>query len=463
MTALLLCALAGALFEVSPGESVQGALDQASAGDTVLLLPGIHAGSGEHLAVITGQHDGVMLLGDPQSPSSVVLDGSGLDECVLLVDGAAAGDVGQSTIVRGLTLSGGDSGADPFGGGMRLNHASPTVDLCIFEECTAENGGGAYVWKGQPVFTGCIFDQCHCESAGGGLYLYDSDAQVSHCRFLDCHSNDDGAGIYLYHSDAQMHGCLFAGGSAGDDAAAIYAYTFSFPDVGFCTFTGGSTGYGNAGAVYFRVECGGFIHDNIVADNQTTGFYGDGGASPEFSHNCVWNNQGSNYGNLPDPTGEDGNIEADPLFTGDWHLSCTAAGQPQQSPCIDAGSMGVVEAGLELYWTRTDSVFDTGTADMGYHHGPPPEWMGAEGPAAPASGALSAAPCPTTGSLELSCGGRTMQRVRILDMAGRVTYRSSGGSQLSIALPARLPSGVYLATAMVEGRRLAARVVLVRR
>ncbi len=463
MTPLLLAAALGALFEVSPGESIQGALDQAAAGDTVLLLPGTHSGSGEHLAVITGQHDGVTLLGDAQSPSSVVLDGSGLEQCIILVDGTVAGEVGASTVVRGITLSGGDSGTDPFGGGMRLDHASPTVDLCVFDGCTAENGGGAYAWKGQPAFTGCTFDGCYSESAGGGLYLYDSDARVEHCRFLDCQSGDDGAGVYLYHADALVYGSLFAGGAANDDGAAVYCYTFSYPEVGFCTFTGGSTNYGNAAAVYFRVESGGQIHDNIVADNQTTGFYGDGGAYPEFSHNCVWNNQGANYGNLPDPTGEDGNIEADPLFTGDWHLSCTEAGQPQQSPCIDAGSMGAAEAGLELYWTRTDSVFDGGTADMGYHHGPPAEWMGAEGPAAPAAPRLSVTPCPSTGAVELSCGGRPMQRVRILDMAGRVVYTSSGGRQLSLDLPPQLPSGVYLATAMMEGRRMAARLVLVRR
>jgi hypothetical protein len=461
MTAALLAAMMAALIEVPPGGSIQTALDQASAGDTVLLLPGTHAGSGTHLAEITGAHDGVTLLGDPQSPESVILDGAGLSECIMTVDGTVAGEVGPSTVIRGLTFSGGSSGASPFGGGMRLEHASPLIDLCVFDDCSADNGAGAYVWKGQPRFSGCGFYGCYTVSAGAGLYLYDSDALVEGCRFEGCSSNDDGAGVYLYHSDASIHNCLFLDGDAGDDGAAIYCYTLSFPDVGFCTFSGGVTG-GNGAAVYFRVQCGGYIHDNIVTENSDTGFWEKGGATPTFSHNCVWENSGGSYGNLPDPTGQDGNIEADPLITGDWYLSCTSAGQPEQSPCIDAGSAAAEDAGLSMYWTRTDSVADAGTADIGFHHGPPPEWTGASQPDAPGTG-LRVFPCPAAGAVTV-ISGEAAGTVRILDLAGRqVLSREGCGRQTVIPLPGELPPGVYLVTAGAGGASAAAPVVVMQR
>jgi len=45
-----------------------------------------------------------------------------------------------------------------------------------------------------------------------------------------------------------------------------------------------------------------------------------------------------------------------------------AAGQGQDSPCVDAGSMLAVEAGLAEMTTRTDEAPDTGVVDIGYHY-----------------------------------------------------------------------------------------------
>lgn len=463
MTVILLAALLKVVFPVAPGESIQNALDQASAQDTVLLLPGIHSSTGDHLAVITGEQNGVTLLGSPLLPSSVILEGGSLDQCILLVDGVSAGPVALSTVIRGVTFSNGNSGTYPFGGGMRLDNASPLVDLCIFDNCQAENGGGAYIWKGEPFFTGCIFESCQSEFAGAGLYLYNSSSTVRNCRFMACSSGDDGGGIFLYHSSPEIHNCLFTDGWANDDGASIYCYSLSFPDVGFCTFTGGNA-YGNGAAVYFRVQCGGEIHDNIIAGNSTTGFYEKGGADPFFSHNCVWNNVGGNYGNLPDPTGQDGNIEQNPLLISDWYLSCTAAGQPLQSPCINTGSIETQVAGLDLFWTRTDSLCDTGTADMGFHHGPPSEWLSIENYVADPLPSLVVSPNPTYGNLVLYCGGDFLEGAQVVDMTGRVVYSTiSMAEEVQLNLPGDLPSGVYLTRAKVQGKWLTAEFVLIHR
>ncbi len=68
-----------------------------------------------------------------------------------------------------------------------------------------------------------------------------------------------------------------------------------------------------------------------------------------------------------------GNITGDPRFANvagdDYHLSHTAAGQSVNSPAINAGSSTAVAVGLNTRSTRTDGVFDTGVADLGYHFG----------------------------------------------------------------------------------------------
>jgi len=68
----------------------------------------------------------------------------------------------------------------------------------------------------------------------------------------------------------------------------------------------------------------------------------------------------------------DGNIDEAPLFVtgplGDYYLSQTAAGQDEDSPCVNAGSDTAENLGLDTRTTRTDQAPDTGIVDMGYHY-----------------------------------------------------------------------------------------------
>ncbi|RKY24898.1 MAG: hypothetical protein DRP62_02675, partial [Planctomycetota bacterium] len=73
-----------------------------------------------------------------------------------------------------------------------------------------------------------------------------------------------------------------------------------------------------------------------------------------------------------DPNSDFGNIAEDPLFIGGYLLSQVAAGQLVDSNCVDAGSADSNDPniGLDNYTTRTDSVGDANTVDMGYHYHP---------------------------------------------------------------------------------------------
>jgi hypothetical protein len=68
----------------------------------------------------------------------------------------------------------------------------------------------------------------------------------------------------------------------------------------------------------------------------------------------------------------EGNIDADPLFVtgplGEYYLGQTAAGQPANSPCVDAGSDTAENLGLDTLTTRTDQAPDSGIVDMGCHY-----------------------------------------------------------------------------------------------
>lgn len=433
--------LAAAVIPVSPGENLQDALDSCAPGDTVLLLPGVHTGSGEHLAAMDGGHNGVVLLGDREAPETVVLSGSGLTGSVLHLDGSSAGVIDGSTILEGFTVEEGES--PELGGGAFFYHASPVLIAVCFTGCHAGSGGAVYVWRGEPAFVSCVFQENTAGTSGAGAYIYASDgSSFVSCRFQGNSSSDDGGGIYLFHSSPVIRNCLFADNYAWDNGGGVYCYAYSSPDMGWCTFQGNSTTY-EGSAVYFRVGSLAEVHDCIITGNLTPALWLDGGGDPQFSHNCVWGNPDGDWGNLPDPTGTGGNISLDPLLVMGYHLSQVQSGQSQDSPCVDAGSISAAGAGLDIYWTRTDQVEDSGQADMGFHYGPVPQYTGFEPEGAPTAG-LRVVPVPAAGPVTVfhpSGAGRLV----VCDLSGRVVIERPADPLGSSSLPlSGLPGGVYL-------------------
>jgi hypothetical protein len=105
-----------------------------------------------------------------------------------------------------------------------------------------------------------------------------------------------------------------------------------------------------------------------------------------LDHAILWGNAGGDVESLPrapvisytlseGPLAGTGNLSgADPLLlpgpNASAYLSQTAAGQPSDSPALDAGGLTAQEAGLEFRTTRTDGVRDQGVADLGFHAEP---------------------------------------------------------------------------------------------
>jgi predicted outer membrane repeat protein len=452
-------AVQAGLLQVAPGESLQTALDASVSGDTVQLMPGVHQGTGGHLAVFTNLHNGILLLGDPEDPASVILEGGGLTGSILVLDGSA-GTLDSTTAIAGVTFLSGDAGGEAFGGALFLDQASPTLYRCCFRECAADNGGAVFAWRGSPVLDSCLFEENSAESAGGAVFLYASDAFIANCEFDANFSSDDGGGIYCHHSSPQISNCAFTGGLAQDDGGGIYCFAFSHPEISFCTFTGNTAAL-TGSAVYFRTGSSPFLHDNIVSENTGPAFFIQDGGEPSFSHNCVWGNEGGDWGNLPDLTGSAGNISADPLLTGSLFLSQTAAGQAADSPCLDAGSMTALEAGLAWAFTRTDSVPDQLLADLGFHHGTH-GWSHWAEQGNPHGSPCSIYPNPCPGSFTLiPPSGLLGGSVSLYELSGRCLWTTGypPGTE-SLEIDALQTAGLYLIVVSTEAGRFHAMVTV---
>ena len=129
------------------------------------------------------------------------------------------------------------------------------------------------------------------------------------------------------------------------------------------------------------------ITNNTIVLN-IIGFPGDGircdaSSFPTVLNSIIWGNEPAQISGSAQVTYCDveggyagtGNIDADPLFVkgplGKYYLSQIAAGQSQDSPCVDAGD-DVIQwpclANMVCGTTRTDVEPDSGIMDMGFHY-----------------------------------------------------------------------------------------------
>jgi len=147
-----------------PGDvpTIQAAIDSAAVGDTVLVACEVYYESSIALA------PGVVLMNETGDPDCVTIDGGGRGDRVLECIG-----VGDATVIRGLTLTGGNS--DGSGGALLCQDASPLVSDCvIFGNSSASSGGGvACTGTSSPSFANCTVVGNDAQE-GAGVYVADS-------------------------------------------------------------------------------------------------------------------------------------------------------------------------------------------------------------------------------------------------------------------------------------------------
>jgi len=122
------------------------------------------------------------------------------------------------------------------------------------------------------------------------------------------------------------------------------------------------------------------IRDNIITANTLAGIKVSDSSAVNNSYNDVWQNS-PDYDGLSadsteisedplfvDPDGEDNILGQEGGEDDSFYLSEVAAGQVQDSLCLDAGSALASDLEMADKTTRTDEVLDLGTVNLGYHY-----------------------------------------------------------------------------------------------
>lgn len=359
---------------------VQDAVDAAVAGDTIWVGSGTY--QLDHSIIVTN----AVALQSFDGADATIFDAQGNDR-VCYLDG--------EIVVEGFTLT---NGRSPYvGGGIYCKDTSPEIRNCTIAGNSATRGGGI----SYGTLTNCTLSG-NSAAAGGGSYY----GTLTDCTLLGNRANNSGGGSCF----STLTDCMLTGNSAatggGSYCGTLTGCTLTGNSVSVygggsyggtlvdCTLTGNSTTYKGGGNYQ------GTLSNCVLSDNTASSGGGSyqgtligctlsgnsassigGGSYDDTLINCIiWGNMADVSGNnwtasstlnishcctTPLPADGVGNFTNNPCFTdaaaGDYRLSLS-------SPCIDAGSNGVVtiDTDLDGNTRMVDGDFDDiATVDIG--------------------------------------------------------------------------------------------------
>jgi hypothetical protein len=164
--------------------TLQGGVDAAVDGGTVLVSNGIYVVSNE---VLVTKDIGIYAINGPQE---TIVDGGGSSRCFSLV---------STCVVSGLTVTNGDA---DYGGGILCFDTIPIVTNCIIKGNTASRYGGGIVFG---TVLNSVIAENNAETRGGAALwtvLYNS--------LVDSNVGNDGGGLY----DGDAYNCTIVNNQA---------------------------------------------------------------------------------------------------------------------------------------------------------------------------------------------------------------------------------------------------------
>ncbi len=107
-------------------EAIQGAIDAAEDGDTVLVEPG------EYVENIDFEGKAIAVIGNTDDPSEVVIDGDENGSSVVVF----RNEEDENSVLSGFTITNGDT---DYGGGIYCNGAGPSLKYLNIERNRCRN------------------------------------------------------------------------------------------------------------------------------------------------------------------------------------------------------------------------------------------------------------------------------------------------------------------------------------
>ncbi len=307
--------------------SIQGAIDAASAGDTIRVAPG------EYLIVepLTFRGKAITVIGEggcdattirmadpPADPrrGSIVIFESGEGATSILEGLTLTGGTGTKWSEEGRRDGGGgilclegssptlkslvilDNFAGDDGGGVACkNGCSPTLIACAIAGNSAQDDGGA-LWcqsSCSPTLTACVLSGNSVGWDGGAIFCeFESSPTLTDCTIIENTAGLNGGGLYVESSSApSLTNCTIAGNDAVWDGGGVYCLTTSSPTFLRCTISGNQAKRG--GGVCCLDTCSPTLKNCVIAGNAAVhagGILCDGSNTPPLVNCTIAGNVG---------------------------------------------------------------------------------------------------------------------------------------------------------------------------
>jgi len=340
---------------VSPGESIQAAIDDANDGDEIEVAPGTY----NEAINFNGKAVRLYSIG---GPNFTTIDANGIEDAYHVVQ--CVNGEQTDTILEGFTITGGNANGaeiDRFGGGMHCDSSSPTVTNCVFSGNTAdcssggmhnynfsnpkvtnctfinntanESGGGMVnVISSSPIVNNCLFSGNTANYSGGGILNVDGGSQmVTNCTFINNTANYFGGGMSNHGCSPTVTNCIFINNTANRDGGGMYNFGCG-PTVTNCVFIN-NTANRDGGGIHNMFGGRLTMTNCILWDNEPNEIHNDG----DFRTTVTYSDVLGGWGDPNDPNNT--NINIDPCFVD------AAAGNLRlkpDSPCIDAADSTIL-------------------------------------------------------------------------------------------------------------------------
>jgi hypothetical protein len=343
--------------------TIQSAIDEASAGDTVLVADGIYTGSGNKNLNFGGK---AITVRSENGPNNCIIDSEGSGRGFEIWRGE-----GNDSVVSGFTITNSETGQNAFD----ISNSSPTIENCVI---TGNGGSGIVCDNANPIITNCTIAN-NTADYGGGIWLWNN----SYPTIINCTIKENntalGATIHCGNSSPTITNCTIADNTGGD-SGGIGLYNSPLNTIITNSIIKNNTGSSIGGINCYDssliiTNC--TIADNTGGDNGGIDFVW--GLSLTITNSILWGdypneiNTGPTspahivtFSNIQGGYSGAGNIAADPLFVGngDYHLTAL-------SPCINKGtSIGAPDYDIDGDSRPQGAGYDIGADE---YAGPEPE------------------------------------------------------------------------------------------
>ena len=289
VTCLSVCVLSGVAFAdtwtvdddgKADFNNIQAAVDAASNGDEIIVMPGTYTGTGDEVVNMLGKE---IWLHSSDGQEVTIIDGEGTRRGITCVN-----DETLNTAIEGFTIT---NGYASDGGGMYNDYnSSPTLIDCTFTVNTAEGGwsggGGMYNRESNPTLINCTFTGNTTNYSGGGMYNTSNSSPVlTDCIFTG-NTAYNGGGMDNYSSSPTLTYCTYTNNTAGNSGGGMFNNNNS-PTLTNCTFEsnsatnggGGMFNYNNSNPTLTDTTVCGNTPDQIYSDEDSDSGWVDGGGN----------------------------------------------------------------------------------------------------------------------------------------------------------------------------------------